>query len=374
MAKIPVSLFGSGAAGIEFVEAIPPEHPDFEIVEVRGHSSAGKLVSEVMPDVNNDKLANMKILPLPDSSKDLTPGIGLYCCALSDDKDKTRVKSIEEMCASVALMVSTSALLRYDPDSTIIILEANAYNAQKLKEQAENRGWKGFAAPGPNCTSVGPVISLKAMGMHTEQILGIYFVSMQAVSGAGEKERRILLKQRKGMVEGRREAIEDLEPVVYAGNVRSNIDNEEGKVKKELRKILGLHDFPINGRCNRVDVEYGHTVSMFVETRNRLYTDVIKGNVRRFNERCVQKFGDLYSSPEVFVELSHDPYGPQPLFDANRYKGMCTHIGQLQPLDGNGRNGLMFNVTSHNLKKGAAKGSVQVAEYLCREGFFRNKF
>jgi len=366
MAKIPVSLFGSGAAGIEFIDAIPPEHPDFEMVEVRGHSSAGKLVSEVMPHVN-DKLANMKILPLPDSNKDLTPGIGLYCCALSDDADKERVKSIEERCASAAPMVSTSALLRYDLDSTIIILEANASQAYRLKEQAMNRGWSGFAAPGPNCTSVGPVISLKAMEIPLKEILDINFVSMQAVSGAGEKERKRLLEQW-GQIGKGRLSLDQWIDKIYAGNVRSNIDNEEGKVKKELRKILGLCKFPINGRCNRVDVEYGHTVSMIVETKNPVDVEQIKKNILHFNSKCIRKFGNLYSSPESFVTFTDDKYGPQPFLEAELYSGMCTHIGQLQSLDG--KNGIMYNVLSHNLKKGAAKGSVQVAEYLHREGFF----
>jgi len=44
MAKIPVSVLGPGAAGQEFMEAIPENHPDFEIVEIRGHSTAGKLL------------------------------------------------------------------------------------------------------------------------------------------------------------------------------------------------------------------------------------------------------------------------------------------------------------------------------------------
>jgi aspartate-semialdehyde dehydrogenase len=366
--KFRIGLMGTGAAAIEFIDALH-EHPLAEITSVYGHSTAGKRMRAVIHKTRETRLGDVKIECLPAQASDLKQNVDIYCCALSDDDAaKERVKELEGWCASQKPTFSTASVWRYDADSLVLIPEVNPLRVRALFDQAKSRGWSGFIAPGPNCTTVGPAIALDAMGLMREDILAITFSSMQAVSGAGEKERQKLLRQRRvlahqgfgayALINGEK---------MYEGNVLCNIKGEEEKVRKELTKILGLSSVPINGLTHRVPSEYGHVVAMFVETKNPVDINRIKESISQYNARCIEHLGNLYSSPECFVRLTDRQFGPEPLFEADSYGGMCTHIGQLEHLAG--RNGIRFDVLSHNLKKGAAKGSVQVMEYLIRQGF-----
>jgi aspartate-semialdehyde dehydrogenase len=275
------------------------------------------------------------------------------------------------MCASVKPTFSTASVWRYEKDSTILIPEVNYQQAERLLEQARARGWKGFIAPGPNCTSVGPVIALTAMG-----ILGvttkIYFDSKQAVSGAGAKELARLREQREDFIRLTREEYLKKwgDQKLYEANVRCKIPKEVDKVCKEIRLITGHDRFKINGLCHRVPTEFGHVVSIYAETSQQLYlsTPTLQQRIERFNRKCVEDFGMLYSSPQCFVRVTENEFGPEPLKEAEEDGGMCTTIGQLENLDG--ISGFKFDVLSHNLKKGAGKGGIQTAEYLHSAGYF----
>jgi len=371
--KIPVCILGPGAAGQEFMEAIPENHPDFEIAEIRGHSTAGKLLGDLGESliINvSDRLKNMRIKPMPNSVEDLNPGIGMYCSALGGDK--ATMKYIEGLCASQKPTYSTTAAWRYEPDIGIFIPEASPIRTYALiKEQQKNRGWKGFECPGSNCTVMGPIIALKALGFNQQRDIidplvfndaeSIDLSSYQAISGAGRDAVVEWQRQRKtGELVG-----EDKKQ--FDRNVIPKIDGEMEKVKKEIRKILDAPNLKINGEYIRVAVEYGHTVSMFVRTKEGYDISKIPERVEIFNNQCKKDFGDLFSAPEKTVELSGE-YGPQPLRDVEKYGGMCTFIGQIRPLDG--EKGLVCVVLSNNLKKGAAKEQVYLAEYMHRERFF----
>jgi aspartate-semialdehyde dehydrogenase len=363
MAKIPVSVLGPGAAGQEFMEAIPENHPDFEIVEIRGHSTAGKLLGDLGDNliVNvSDRLKNIRIKPMPDSVESLDPGIGMYCSALAGDKNV--IKKIEGICASEKPTFSTTSAWRYEDDVGIFIPELNSHLIYSLiSQQRANHRWEGFECPGPNCTSMGPVMSLGALGLNTQNIESITLSSYQAVSGAGREAVVEWLRQREtGEIVG-----EDKKQ--FDRNVIPKIDGEIAKVQKEMRKILTGPNLKIDARCIRVPVEYGHIVSMFVRTKEVYDISEIPKRIDVFNDQCKRNLGNLFSSPEKTIELSGE-YGPQPLRDIEKYGGMCTFIGQIGPLDS--ERGLACVVGSNNLKKGAAKGSVQLAEYLHRERFF----
>ena len=60
----------------------------------------------------------------------------------------------------------------------------NDNHVELLNIQRKTRGWKGFIAPLPNCTTTGLTITLKPI-MKDYGIEDIFMTSMQALSGAG---------------------------------------------------------------------------------------------------------------------------------------------------------------------------------------------
>ncbi|TME79405.1 MAG: aspartate-semialdehyde dehydrogenase, partial [Chloroflexi bacterium] len=83
-------------------------------------------------------------------------------------------------------VVSTASAFRYEPDVPILIPGINDAHAEALHDQRRTRGWRGFIAPIPNCTTTGLAVSLKplhdAFGVRT-----VMMTSLQAVSGAGRQ-------------------------------------------------------------------------------------------------------------------------------------------------------------------------------------------
>src|SRR5439155_280133 len=60
----------------------------------------------------------------------------------------------------------------------------NDNHAELLNVQRKGRGWKGFIAPLPNCTTTGMAITLKPI-LDKFGIEKVFMTSMQALSGAG---------------------------------------------------------------------------------------------------------------------------------------------------------------------------------------------
>ena len=58
---------------------------------------------------------------------------------------------------------------------------------------------------------------------------------------------------------------------------------------------------------------------------------------------------------------------PQPRFDVGINDGMSAVIGRLEVSNG----WIKYLVLTDNLRKGAARGSVHVMEYLLREGYVK---
>ena len=101
--------------------------------------------------------------------------------------------------------------------------------------------------------------------------------SYQAVSGAGAEKVQMWQEERKGAREVpdilSREFVENPE-LIFDGNVITEIQGEEAKVKREALKILGRYkdgaivpaDFELDCLCARVPVLRGHMEAVFVET------------------------------------------------------------------------------------------------------------
>jgi aspartate-semialdehyde dehydrogenase len=224
-----------------------------------------------------------------------------------------------------------------------------------ILHQQENHGWNGYIIPGPNCTTVGLVTTLKPL-MDTYGVDIVSMVSMQSLSGAGAK----------GLVadsEYRLGALKNVIPL---------IEGEEGKVIKETNKILGtmmggkLKDAEINvhATCTRVDVEIGHTEAVHLSLSKQASIEDVKESLNGYKSEA-QELGlpSVAKQPIIVVEGDE----PQPR-KHEVYPQMVTLVGRLRE-NRLWKNGVSYVLTSDNLEKGAGGGAVLSAEYLKVKGY-----
>jgi aspartate-semialdehyde dehydrogenase len=181
----------------------------------------------------------------------------------------------------------------------------------------------------------------------------VLMTSMQACSGAGRSPGVIGLD--------------------IMDNVIPYIPTEEEKVEQETQKILGTvtggtvapAPFPVSATCTRVPVLEAHTEAVYVSLKKPAKVDEVKDAMRRFGrEFTALKFP---SCPSRLIDVSDDPFRPQPRLDRDREDGMLTSVGRVR-LDHALPNGIKYMLVSHNTKMGAAKGGMLVAEYLVHQG------
>jgi aspartate-semialdehyde dehydrogenase len=242
---------------------------------------------------------------------------------------------------------STASAFRYEPDVPILIPGINDSHAAALHEQRRKRGWRGFIAPIPNCTTTGLAVSLKPL-QDAFGLRSVVMTSMQAVSGAGRQGGVLALD--------------------VIDNVIPYIPEEEEKVERETRKILGGWGepgaFALSCTCTRVNVQHGHTESVSVGTERPCDAKSAAEAMNAFGPAGLK---GLPSAPERLLLVESDPFRPQPRRDRDAGDGMSVTVGRLR--DEPVLKGVKYVVLSHNTKLGAGKGAVLVAEMLKREGY-----
>ena len=351
---LKAALIGAtGAVGQEFAVALN-KHPWFELVQIASSPrSAGKKYIDALRDKDSGVLKWHNKEPVPDYIRDMIVSrvedvdprkFDLIFTALESDDAKT----IEPNFATSVPVISTAAAFRYEKDVPILIPGINDSHIELLNTQRKTRGWKGFIAPLPNCTTTGLVITLKPI-MKEFEIEGIFMTSMQALSGAGRSPGVIALD--------------------IMDNVIPYIPKEEEKVQVETKKILGDLDsesiipaqIRVSCTCTRVPVLDGHTETVFVGTRKPTEPEQVKDAMTRFSrDISIQK---LPSSPKDYIIVHDDPTRPQPRVDREINDGMTTVVGRLRK-DTVFENGIKYVLLSHNEKMGSARGAVLLAELL----------
>jgi aspartate-semialdehyde dehydrogenase len=261
-------------------------------------------------------------------------------------------KQLEPLYAATTPVVSTASAFRYEKDVPIFIPGVNMDHDILIARQKKERGWKGFVTPVPNCTTTGLAMALKPL-YDAFGIERVIMTSMQACSGAGRS------------------------PGVLAMDIVDNvipfINKEEEKVEVETQKILGKvskggvapADFPVSATCTRVAVLEGHTEAVYVSLRKKASVEQVQKALREFGKDFARL--KLPSCPSALIDVTEDPFRPQPKLDRDREDGMVTSVGRVRE-DGALKNGVKFVLVSHNTKMGAAKGGMLVAEYLVHKG------
>lgn len=354
MKKLRCGLLGAtGLAGQQFVSALK-NHPWFELTAIAvSPRNAGKTYSDalkapngmmgwLLPETIPSHIAEMTVQAGDTLSPD---GLDVIFSAVESDV----AIELEPRLARAIPVISAASAFRYEKDVPLLIPPINAGHVSLLEQQRKDRGWRGYIAPIPNCTTTGLAMALAPL----EEAFGLNAVmmtSMQAVSGAGRSPGVIALD--------------------IIDNVIPYIAKEEGKVEIETKKILGSasspHALKVSATCTRVAVIEGHTETANVSLKRKVSPFEVAAAMREWRGHAWSH--GLPSAPPNWLEVLDDPFRPQPRLDRETHGGMATSVGRIRE-DGVLENGVKFVLVSHNTKMGAAKGAVLVAELLKARGF-----
>jgi aspartate-semialdehyde dehydrogenase len=349
MSKRKVAVLGAtGAVGQRFVQLLE-NHPWFEVSALTGSDrSVGSLYSEacrwVLDRPMPDYARNLRVVPTQ-------PGLdaALAFSALPSDQAGEMEPAFARAGHGVC---SNASSYRMAEDVPLLIPEVNPDHTALIGIQQKNRGWSGFIATNPNCTSTGFTIAFRPI-LDGFGIRKAFVVSMQALSGAGYP------------------GVASLDAT---DNVIPYIGGEEPKVETEPCKMLGKLDgarvsaapIAISAHTNRVAVIDGHTVCASLELGKPAGASEVAQAMR--NYRWPEITRSLPSSPEHVIEIRSEPDRPQPRRDRDTGKGMTTVVGRVRedPLFH-----VKFVVLSHNTIRGAAGGSILNAELLVAQGILK---
>lgn len=347
MNRIPVIVLGAaGAVGQRFVQLLDG-HPWFEVVGLTGSGrAAGKpygeachwVLSEPMPEYARD-------IPLTPSQPGIEAGVAFSALP------SQIAAEVEPLFAVAGYAVcSNASAFRLEPDVPLLIPEVNPDHVCLIEVQRARRGWPGWIATNPNCTTVGLALPLKPL--HAAfGVRRVMAVSLQALSGAGYP---------------------GVPALDIVDNVIPQIEGEEAKVETEPRKLLGrlnggeveMADFRISAHTNRVAVRDGHLVCVSVELERPTSPEEAAAALAEF--RAPDAVFNLPSAPARPIVVRSEPDRPQPRLDRNEGGGMSAVVGRVRPCP---LLGVKFVALTHNTIRGAAGASILNAELLVRQGY-----
>ncbi|MBK8945123.1 MAG: aspartate-semialdehyde dehydrogenase [Ignavibacteriae bacterium] len=341
MKKIPVAILGAtGSVGQKFIELLS-NHPWFEITELAAsEKSAGKKYKDatkwVMSNILKEEIGNLEV-------KNCVPNLTskLVFSAL----DSSVAEEIETDFANNGyFVISNSRNHRFDNDVPLIIPEVNPEHLELIKNKT------GAIVTNPNCSTIGMVLALKplhdAFGIETVNV-----VTMQAVSGGGYP---------------------GVPSMDIIDNVIPYINGEEEKMKTEPLKILGKFsngtiqntEIKISAQCNRVSVIDGHLENVQIKFSKKPTREEILKVWKNF--KSLPQNLNLPSAPIIPIYYFEENHLPQPRLNRNLEKGMAVSVGRLRECE---IFDFKFTVLSHNTIRGAAGGTLLIAELMKSQGY-----
>lgn len=348
--RIPVAVLGAtGSVGQRFVSLLL-HHPWFRLAELTASErSAGRTYADAAHWLQSEELPP-EVAEITVRSTD-PEGAPLESPLLFSALDAAAAAQVEAAYArSGHVVVSNAKTHRMDPDVPLLVPEVNAAHLGLLDHQTAHA--PGALLTNPNCSTIGLVLTLAPLhaAFGVEQV---HVVTMQAVSGAG---------------------LPGVPSMQMIDNLVPYIGGEEDKLETETQKILGtlagdrIDAAPIrvSAQCTRVPVIDGHTLCVSVKLRGAPSLGAVRDALDGFRA-APQELG-LPSAPERPVRLLAESDRPQPRLDRDADRGMAATVGRLRPCE-------LFDVKyvtlSHNTLRGAAGGSILVAEQALAEGRLR---
>jgi aspartate-semialdehyde dehydrogenase len=247
----------------------------------------------------------------------------------------TSARFAKPAAAAGAIVVDKSSLFRLDPAVPLIVPEVNAGAIGGARLVAN-----------PNCATIPLAMTLAPIA----RAFGLSWTSVatyQSVSGAGRDALDEYRAQCAGSDEVRvlpRRIVGNVVPENGAFDENGDGD-EERKIAAELRKVLALPTLPVSATSVRVPVAVGHCEAVAFGTNVTAARKEIAATLRT---AAGVKFLD---GSEYATAL--DVAGSDDVV-VGRLRSDAAHPG-----------GWLCWVACDNLRKGAAKNAVQIAETMC---------
>ncbi|HXG10032.1 MAG TPA: aspartate-semialdehyde dehydrogenase [Gemmataceae bacterium] len=253
-----------------------------------------------------------------------------------------------------AIVIDNSSAWRMDPEVPLVVPEVNADQLRHIP--------KGIVA-NPNCSTIQMVVALKPLH-DLARIKRVVVATYQASSGKGARALYELDAQIAALGRGEPVAEAKAHAAQLAGNVLPHdwklgddgYSEEEWKMVRETRKILGDDSIQVSPTTARVPVRHGHSEAVNVEFHHPITVEQARDALRRAPGIVLV---DDYAKGEV----------PLPLRAAGRDE---VFVGRLRR-DPTVPHGLNLWVVADNLRKGAATNAVQIAEVLVQRGWLPHK-
>jgi aspartate-semialdehyde dehydrogenase len=243
-----------------------------------------------------------------------------------------------------AVVIDNSSAWRMDPEVPLVVPEVNLLAAQFRP--------RGIIA-NPNCSTIQMVVALKPLH-DAARLKHIVVSTYQAASGKGQVAQQELRTQARAMLEGT-EVLSEVFPGTLAFNVlcdwkagAQDYSEEEWKMVRETRKILGDDSIGVSPTTVRVPVQTGHAESIFATFHTPMTAERARALLK--NAPGVELMGEAYAPG------NH----PQPLLAAGTDPVYVGRIRDDLAVPG----AINLFVVSDNLRKGAALNAVQIAESI----------
>jgi aspartate-semialdehyde dehydrogenase len=382
MRRLKVGIYGAtGNVGLEAIQSLL-NHPFLEISHLyASERSAGKKYRDACSlDTSFLPETICEMIVEPTNMERTSRDIDVAFLALPEEIAKEFELRYVEKLSKHLTVITTSSALRMHEKVPLIVTEINADHIRLAENYRKEFDSNGCPFPQCNCTAVPIVFALKPLLQDKSVgVKEVHVDSYQSVSGSGARAVRMWDKE-KSKEKGLPKPFLSERPVInpevtYEGNVRpiyeKDSKEEEKKVEEETLKILGTYengrivpaDFQIDCMCNRVPTLRGHFEHIRIKPIKSCTRQDIISIYEEFNEKCRGSYGDLPSSPEkTLILLDREP---QTRYDVGLGGGMSIVMGGIETENG----WIRLRALSDNLKKGAAKGSVQLMEYLYETGF-----
>lgn len=337
-------LGATGLVGQRFVQLLN-DHPWFEITTLTGSERTvgmkyGEAATWRMQTRLTEGIAEQTVQPSDPKEVDADVVFSALPADQATETEQTFAKA-------GYVVVSNASAHRMEPDVPLINPEVNFSHFKLIDEQRRTRNWDGALVTNPNCTTAVLSLSLKPI-YDRYGVKSVVMSSMQATSGAGYP------------------GVPSLDII---DNVIPFIEEEEEKVQRETKKILGNlgqpAEFNISTSCHRVPVIDGHTEAVFVQTVRPAKPEQVADCMAEF--AAEPQALKLPSAPErpIIVRLEQDR--PQPRFDRNEGGGMSIVVGRVRtdPVF----NGVKYVALGHNTVRGASGCAVLIAESMKSQGY-----
>ena len=343
--RIPVAVLGAtGSVGQRFA-AMLARHPWFRVAYLAASDrSAGlpyrQAVRWVQPMPLPEELADVPVVACD-------PGaIGDCRLAFSALGSAVAETAEEAFAAAGCWVVSNARSHRMHPLVPLVVPEVNPGH---LDLAARQRFGPGRILTNPNCSTIGLTLALKPL-VDAFGVEACHVVTMQALSGAG---------------------LTGVPGMQVPDNLIPFIAGEEEKFEREAAKILGrlgeegIEPYPlgISAHCNRVPVSDGHTECVSIKLHRPATADQVIEAWRSFTADPQRL--ELPSAPKPVIHYLTELDAPQPRLHRDLGGGMAISVGRLRPcplLD------YRFVTLSHNTVRGAAGGSILLAELAVARG------